>query len=72
MAKEDLILEVLKRIQADVAETRRKVDSIEMRLSAHDDHLRGLMTSSVGIQGELNQLNGRVDRIERRLDLVDA
>jgi uncharacterized coiled-coil protein SlyX len=72
MANEDMIIEILKRIQANSAETRRRVESIEMRMSAQDDHLRGLMTSTIGIQNELHQLNARVDRIERRLDLVDA
>jgi tetrahydromethanopterin S-methyltransferase subunit G len=71
MSNEDLILEILKRLQADNAEVRRRLDSIEIRLSSHDDHLRGLITSTTGILGELRQLNTRVDRIERRLDLVE-
>lgn len=71
MANEDLILEILKRVQADSAETRRRMGGFETQLSAHDDHLRGLLTSLAGVQSELRQLNGRVDRIERRLDLVD-
>jgi len=72
MPNEDRMLEILKRIQPDVSETRRRVDNIEVRLSARDDHLRGLLTALGGIQSDLTQLNGRVDRIERRLDLVDA
>jgi uncharacterized coiled-coil protein SlyX len=71
MANEDLILEILKRVQADAADTRRRIDGVETRLSAQDDHLRGLLTSLGGVQGELRQLNGRVGRIERRLDLVE-
>ena len=70
MANEDLILEILKPLQADNAEVRRRLDSIEVRLSANDDHLSGLITSMIGVQSELRQLNARVDRIERRLDLV--
>ncbi len=72
MANEDVILEILKRVQVDMAETRRRMESVETRLSAHDEHLSGLLVSTVGIQSELCQLNARVDRIERRLDLVDA
>jgi hypothetical protein len=45
---------------------------MEIRMSAQDYHLRGLLTSVVGMQSELHQLNSRVDRIERHLDLVDA
>ena len=72
MATEDLILEILKRVQADVAGTRRRVESMETRLGAHDKHLSGLLVATTGTQSELRQLNARVDRIERRLDLVDA
>jgi tetrahydromethanopterin S-methyltransferase subunit G len=71
MSNEDLILEILKHLQADNTEVRRRLDGIEIRLSSHDDHLRGLITSTTGILGELRQLNTRVDRIERRLDLVE-
>ena len=71
MSNEDLILEILKRLQVDNAEVRRRLDNIEIRLSSHDDHLRGVLTSMTGVQGELRQLNTRVDRIERRLDLVE-
>jgi hypothetical protein len=70
VAKEDLILEILTRVQTDAAETRRRIDGVETRLSAQHDHLRGLLTSLGGVQGELRQLNGRVGRIEHRLDLV--
>jgi len=72
MGNEDLILEILKRIQADAAETRRRVESIDVRLSANEDYLRGMLTAIGGIQSDLSQINARVDRIERRLDLVDA
>jgi len=72
MANEDFIIEMLKRIQADGAETRRRLESIETRLSAHDDFFRGIMTTLAGMQADLSQLNARVHRIERRLDLVDV
>jgi predicted nucleic acid-binding Zn-ribbon protein len=72
MANEDIILEMLKRIQSDVADTRRRMESIEVRQSAAEDHMRGLMTSVVGIHSDLQQMNARIDRIERRLDLVNV
>ncbi len=72
MADDSIILEILRRIQTDVAETRREVEFIKIRMSAFEDHLRGVMTTLAGIQSDLSQLNTRVDRIERRLDLVDA
>jgi len=72
VAHEDLILEILKGLQADNAEIRRRLDSIEVRLSAHDDFFRGIMTTLAGILSDVAQLNGRVDRIERRLGLVEG
>jgi hypothetical protein len=72
VANEDLILEILKRVQADVSETRRRMESFEMRLLALEDHMRGFLTSLAGVHSDLLQLNGRVDRIERRLGLVEG
>ncbi len=70
MANEDFIIEMLKRIQADVSEVRRRADSIETRMAAMEGHMHGVIISIGGMHGDLVQLNARVDRIERRLDLV--
>jgi archaellum component FlaC len=67
-----VIIEILKRIQADTSETRRRVETLELRMSSMDDHLLGVMTSLSGVHGDLGQINSRVERIERRLDLVEA
>jgi archaellum component FlaC len=67
-----VIIEILKRIQADTSETRRRVETLELRMSSMDDHLLGVMTSLNGVHGDLGQINSRVERIERRLDLVEA
>jgi hypothetical protein len=72
MANDDLFLEILKRLQADNADFRRRFDSIEVHLSAHDDFFRGIMTLLGGMHGDIGQLNQRVDRIERRLGLVEG
>jgi hypothetical protein len=72
MADETLILEILKRIQADVSDLRRDFDLMRVRMSAFEDHMRGVITTLGGIQADLDQLNTRVGRIERRLDIVDA
>lgn len=70
MAQEDFIIELLKRIQADVTGSRRPTESLELRMAAIDDYQRGVKTSVAGVHSDLQQLNARVDRIERRLDLV--
>jgi len=70
--KEDRILEIVTRIQADGAETRRRMESLDVRVSLLEDHIRGIRTTLGGMQADLSQINARVDRIERRLDLADA
>jgi hypothetical protein len=72
VAENDLVMEILKRIQADTSETRRRVETLELRMSSMDDHLVGVLTSLHGVHADLGQINGRVERIERRLDLVEA
>jgi hypothetical protein len=72
MPDEGVILEILKRIQADGAETRRRVELLSVRMSAMEDHIRGIITTLGAIQADLDQLNTRVHRIERRLDIVEA
>jgi hypothetical protein len=68
----DLMLEILKGIQGDVATIRRDVASVGMRVSALEDHFRGTLTTLYGIQADVAHLKGRVDRIEHRLGLMDT
>ena len=68
----DLMLEILKTIQADVALIKREQVSMGVRLAAIEDHQRGIMTSIYGMQADVADLKNRVDRIERRLGLTDT
>ena len=68
----DLMLEILKGIQADVGDIKREQVSQGMRLSALEDHFRGTLTTLYGIQGDVAHLKLRVDRIEERLGLRDT
>jgi gluconate kinase len=68
----DLMLEILKNIQGDVADMRRELSSVAMRVSALEDHFRGTLTTLYGIQADVAHLKGRVDRIEHRLGLRDT
>jgi uncharacterized coiled-coil protein SlyX len=72
MANDTIIVDILKRIQADGAEIRRRVESMEVRMAAQDDRLKGFLKSVPGMHSELQQMNARIDRIERRFDLVEA
>jgi septal ring factor EnvC (AmiA/AmiB activator) len=68
----DLILEVLKQIQSDVAAIRREQALQAIRMTAIEEHQRALMTSVHGIYAEIAELKARVDRIERRIGLQDT
>ena len=72
MADESFIVEILKRIQADGAETRRRAESLDTRMAAMEEYMHGMLIALGGIQSDLTQANARIDRIERRLDLVSA
>jgi hypothetical protein len=41
-------------------------------MSTIEDHQRGIITSLGGIQADPDQINTRVARMERRLDIVEA
>jgi predicted nuclease with TOPRIM domain len=68
----DLILEILKKMQGDVGEIKRDMSSLNMRVSALEDHFRGTLTTLYGIQADVAHLKTRVDRIEKRLGLTDT
>ena len=67
----ELIYEVLKAIQADIAELNDGVTSIEPTQRAMRSHLAGLVTSDLDRHADLAALRARVERIERRLELRD-
>ena len=70
--RSDLMLEILKNIQADVGEMKRDLSSLGMRVSALEDHFRGTLTTLYSIQADVAHLKGRVDRIEQRLGLRET
>ena len=70
--RSDLMLEILKNIQADIRDMKNDLSSLTMRVSSLEDHFRGTLTTLYGIQGDVAHLKGRVDRIEQRLGLRDT
>jgi cob(I)alamin adenosyltransferase len=69
---ENLILEILKRIQGDMADMKADVSDIKLRVTATEEHLATMMMSIAGLNSRLDKLDGRVLRIERRLELTEA
>lgn len=70
--RSELMLEILKNIQADVSTIKREQASQGIRLHALEDHQRGIMTSIFGMQSDISDLRDRVDRMEKRLGLLDT
>ena len=69
---ENLILEILKRIQADLSDLKDRMAGVEVQLSAMGQQIGALTTAVYGGKTEMDHLRRRVERIERRLDLRDT
>ena len=61
---DNLILQLLRRIDTKVDRLAEDIHDIKVRLTAVEEGL-------AGVQRRIDRLELRVDRIERRLDLVD-
>jgi septal ring factor EnvC (AmiA/AmiB activator) len=68
----DLVIEILKSIQADIREIKHEVSSQSLRIAALEDHFRGTLSTLYSIQADVSRLKDRVDRIEQRLGLKDT
>ena len=66
-----LLYDALGDIQADIAELKERVTSIEPTQLAMRSHLAGLVTSDLDRDADLAARRARVERIERRLELRD-
>jgi archaellum component FlaC len=62
---ENLILSLLRRMDAKLDRVIDDVQDLKVRMTAVEEAL-------VGVHRRLDRLEVRVERIERRLDLVDA
>ncbi len=71
---ENLVLEQLRHIRAKVdgiqSEMRDGFSNTNARLSAIDQHMTGFHTTIGTQSAELNELRQRIERIERRLELI--
>ena len=69
---ENLLLEILKRVQTDIADMKGDLADLKTRATAVDEHMGGLFITISGNNARLDRLAERLDRIERRLDLTEA
>ena len=71
-ATNEPILEHLKPIQGKLAEHDERFSRIESELRAIKAHMAGLVQSDLTRDADQASMQVRLDRIERRPDLVDA
>ncbi len=60
------------RLADDVREVRERLTSVELGLAGVRRDIGGLAGSDARIQVRIDRLDGRLERIEKRLDLIDA
>ncbi len=68
---ENLVLEHLKRIQGQIARVDDRLSTIEAELRSVKQHIAALITSDAARDGKIASFEVRLERIERRLDLVE-
>ena len=68
---ENLVLEHLRALRAGQDETMRRLDRVEIRLSAIEQTLGSMYALSASDRDTLQSVIKRVERIERRLELQD-
>lgn len=67
-----LLVELLRRIQADVSDIKADIGELKMRATAVDEHLSGIFIATTGMNNRVDRLDQKLGRIERRLDLTDV
>ena len=68
----NLVLEHLRHIRAVVDETREDVKRLVLRTGLMEQHFATTQVSEAGQNLEIDRIKGRLDRIERRLELADG
>ncbi|MEQ1650101.1 MAG: hypothetical protein ABL898_16090 [Hyphomicrobiaceae bacterium] len=66
---ENLILEHLRHIRGRVDSIDERIGRVEVRLGTLEGHVGHLVQSEAGQNVELDRINRRLERMERRLDL---
>ena len=66
-----LMLEILKRLQADMADLKEAQHTTNRHPAAIESHMAGFHATTSAHSDDLAGLKERVARIERRLDITD-
>lgn len=69
---ENLVLEILKKIQHDLSFVRQDVSDLKLRNASIENHLASLHLDMVQMGARIDTLSRRIERVETRLGLADA
>jgi hypothetical protein len=69
---ENLVLEHLRTIRADIADIKNRVTGVEVAITALGQQIAGLTTAVYAGNDRVRDLERRVERIERRLELRET
>ncbi len=67
---ESLILELLRAMRADIAQMKEDIRDIKLRVGALESHVANLLSDVLRQNARIDALDGRIGRIEHRLELV--
>ena len=67
----DLMYEILKSIQAQVALIREDMDSVKTRLTSQDSRLGHVLHAIGDLHTDLAEMSGRMDRLDSRMGRVE-
>lgn len=67
---ENLVLDILRKIQADIGNLRFDIVDIKHRVTMLERNTADIASSFAGQSARLDRVEERLDRIERRLDLT--
>jgi predicted nucleic acid-binding Zn-ribbon protein len=67
-----LIVEILKRMQADVSDIKRDVGDMKFRIHVLEDQTASTVMALAGVNHRLDRMQDDMTSVKRRLDLVDA
>jgi uncharacterized protein HemX len=65
----ELIYEILKKLQEDMASLDRKIDEVKERIAGFDESIRSQFNKTLRIS---TRHDSRLDRIERRLEIAEV
>jgi hypothetical protein len=68
---DNLVLEHLRAIRGDMARMMDRIDTMTAEMSAMRQHMGAMLTIQQHDHGDIASIKVRLDRIDKRLDLVD-